>query len=96
MVKVKGLSGMWDVAFDPTVKGEVRHIYGHEQFREGDLHGVYCQVARRKRIHGMRSDGQKIAKNRSTVGNESGGERQVANSRWWLQKVNDCPRGELW
>ena len=48
MVKVKGLSGMWDVAFDPTVKGEVRHIYGHERFWEGDLHGVYRQDARRK------------------------------------------------
>ena len=96
MVKVKGLSGMWDVAFDPTVKEEVCHIYGHERFREGYLHGVYCQDARRKKIRGMRSEGQKIAKNRSTVGNEFGGERRAADSRWWLRKVNDRPRGELW
>ena len=41
MVKVKGLSGMWDVAFDLTVRGEARSIYGHERFQEGDLHGVY-------------------------------------------------------
>ena len=96
MVNVKGLRGMCDVVFDPTVKGEVRHIYGHKQFQEGDLHGVYRQDARWRNIHGMRSEGQKIAKNRSTVGNESGGERRVADSRWWLWKVNDRPRGELW
>ena len=93
MVKVKELSGMWDVVFDPTVKVEVRHIYGHERFRDGNLHGVYRQDARWKKIRGMRSEGQKIAKNRSTVGNESGGERRAADSRWWLRKVNDRPRG---
>ena len=53
MVNVKGLHGMCDVVFDPTVKGEVRHIYGHERLWEGDLQGVYRLVAWRKRIRGM-------------------------------------------
>ena len=71
MVNVKGLCGMCDVVFDPTVKGGVCHIYGHKRFREGDLHSVFRQDARWRKIRGMRSEGQKIGKKRSTVGNES-------------------------
>ena len=77
MVKVRGLSGMWDVVFHPTVEDAVMNDSGTEtctvfiaKTAGGKGYVAYDPRAR---------SSQRI---RSTVDNESERKRRAADSRW--------------
>ena len=85
------------MAFDPTVK-DGRYVTSTVMSDSGtETCTVFiAKIPGGKRYVACDPRARNLQRIRSTVGNEFGGERRAADSRWWLQKVNDRPHGGLW